>query len=99
MKVYTLTTQYANNMGALLQCYALAMHLNENEHVDCQVLDYHPVGANRSWSYFNKPRSFRDFVKNIYCLVNPKLLSDKVRKQKKCVLLSNVISHYRRKNT
>ena len=82
MKVYTLTTQYANNMGALLQCYALAMYLNENEHVDCQVLDYHPVGANRSWSYFNKPRSFRDFVKNVYCLVNPKLLSDKVRKQK-----------------
>lgn len=81
MKVFTVTTQYANNMGALLQCHALARYLNEQEKVDCQVLQYLPVGYNRSWSYFCKPRTFRDFVKNVYCILNPKLLIPKVKKQ------------------
>ena len=79
MKVITLTTQYANNMGAQLQCYALSRYLIEEEHVDCEVLDYYPDGASRSWSYFPTPRSFRDFLKNIYCLVNFKLLFFKMK--------------------
>lgn len=80
--VMTLTTQYANNMGALLQCYALAKYLRVQESVDCKVLQYQPEGYNRSWSLFNKPRSFRDFIKNIYCILNPNLLFPKIQKQK-----------------
>ena len=41
-RVLTLTTQYANNMGALLQCYALSRYLKENENVECKVLQYNP---------------------------------------------------------
>lgn len=91
MKVYTLTTQYANNVGALLQCYALVKYLRENEHVSCEVLDYQPVGANRSWAYFNKPRSFRDFVKNVYCIINLKLF---LAKRKKNKVMRNFINTY-----
>lgn len=90
-KVLTLTTQYANNMGALLQCYALSRYLLEQENVDCQVLQYQPEGYNKSWSFFNKPHTFRDFVKNIYCLLNPKLLIQKIKKQK---VMRKFISDY-----
>lgn len=79
--VLTLTTQYANNMGALLQCYALAKYLNSLDSIDCKVLQYLPNGYNKSWTLFNKPRTFRDFVKNVYCILNPKLLIPKVKKQ------------------
>ena len=81
-RVLTLTTQYANNMGARLQFYSLSRYLNENENVECQVLQYNPEGYNKSWSYFNKPRTFRDFVKNVYSLFNPNLLIPKIKKQK-----------------
>lgn len=91
MKVITLTTQYANNMGAQLQCYALSRYLKENEHVDCEVLNYYPVGANRSWSYFPRPRTFRDFLKNIYCLLNFCLLFSKIKKQR---LMRKFITKY-----
>lgn len=80
--VVTLTTQYANNMGALLQCYALAKYLNVNESVKCTVLQYQPVGYNKSWALFYRPKTFRDFVKNVYCLLNPNLLVPKIRKQR-----------------
>lgn len=63
MKVLTLTTQYANNMGALLQCYALSRFINGIKGVDCQVIDYHPDNANKSWTIFRKPTSIRDLVK------------------------------------
>ena len=82
MLVYTLTTQYANNMGALLQCYALSKYLLENEGIDCKVLDYRPLGANRSWALFNRPRSIKDFVKNIYCILNPILFANKIQKNR-----------------
>lgn len=80
--ILTLTTQYANNMGALLQCYALAKYIQVNELANCKVLQYQPCGYNRSWSFFNRPRTLRDLVKNIYCLVNPCILIPKIKKQK-----------------
>ena len=49
MKVLTLTTQYANNYGALLQCYALSKYLNNQQGIDCKVIDYLPEGYERSW--------------------------------------------------
>ncbi len=81
MKVLTLTTQYANNMGAQLQCYALSRYLKENEHVDCEVLDYRPIGADKSWTFFYKPRTFRDFLKLSYSLLNVNLLRQKLKER------------------
>ena len=89
--VLTLTTQYANNMGALLQCHALAKYLNIQESVDCKVLQYQPEGYNKSWSFFNKPLTFRDLIKNIYCFLNPNLLVPKIKKQK---IMRKFISDY-----
>lgn len=66
MKVYTLTTQYANNMGALLQCYALSTYLNSLPGIECRVLQYLPRGYNRSWTIYHRPRTLRDFIKLIY---------------------------------
>ena len=63
MKILTLTTQFANNMGALLQCYALSKCLNQIEDVQCEVVDYWPKDSEKSWRLFHKPVSFRDFVK------------------------------------
>lgn len=69
MKVLTLTTQYANNMGALLQCYALSHYINGLEGVTCQVIDYHPVGSQKSWSIFHKPSGIRDLAKICFAAV------------------------------
>ncbi|MFR4303427.1 MAG: polysaccharide pyruvyl transferase family protein [Bacteroides thetaiotaomicron] len=63
MRILTLTTQYANNMGALLQCYALSRFINGIKGTKCEVIDYYPVDANKSWSIFHKPTNFRDFAK------------------------------------
>ena len=74
MKVLTLTTQYAKNMGALLQCYALCAHLNKYDDVDCSVIDYYPDGAMRSWAVFRKPRSLGDFLNVVLGLLPSKLI-------------------------
>lgn len=91
MKIYTLTTQYANNMGALLQCYALSKYLNCMEHVECEVLQYLPKGYNRSWTTFHKPRTFRDVLKLMYEAVRIDLQLIRRRKQKK---MRDFISKY-----
>ncbi len=83
MKVLTLTTQYANNMGALLQCYALSKYLNSFESIDCEVLQYLPSGYNRSWTVFHKPRTIRDVVKLVYDVLRVDLLIKRYRKQAK----------------
>lgn len=72
MKILTLTTQYAKNMGALLQCYALSEHLNSYDDVECSVIDYYPEGADRSWSIIRKPRSVGEFLKMLYGLLPSK---------------------------
>lgn len=66
MKVLTITTQYANNMGALLQCYALSEFLNSQKDIDCKVIQYFPEGAEKSWVYFRKNNTFREFLQNVY---------------------------------
>ncbi len=68
MKVKIITTQFANNMGALLQCYALSRFLNNLDDVDCEVIDYYPKGIATGWSYFNKPNSLNSFIKQLYKL-------------------------------
>lgn len=83
MKIYTLTTQYANNMGALLQCYALSKYLNSQENIECEVLQYLPEGYNRSWTSFHKPRTIRDVAKMIYELIRFDIQIARKRKQAK----------------
>lgn len=83
MKILTITTQYANNMGALLQCYALSRYINSLDNADCEVLQYFPKGHNRSWTIFHKPRSFRDVIKLAYDALRVDLLIVRWRKQKK----------------
>lgn len=86
MKVLTLTTQYANNFGALLQCYALSKYVTKYEQSDCEVINYFPKDYKRSWSLFNKPRNWRDLLRQVYMLVRPdfvlgKMLRNKVMKR------------------
>lgn len=68
MKILTLTTQYANNMGALLQCYALSKFLNNQEGIDCQVIQYFPINHDRSWKILRKPRSVKELFITCYSL-------------------------------
>lgn len=90
-KIYILTTQYANNIGAQLQCYALSKYLNLLPGVNCQVLRYLPKGHNRSWTILRKPRSFRDVLKLIYDLIRIDFLPLRIKKRKK---MKEFISRY-----
>ena len=56
-KILTVTTQYANNQGALLQCYALQHFLSKQDDVDCEVIKYYPDGFLNSWKFFPKSNS------------------------------------------
>ena len=77
MKVLTLTTQFANNYGALLQCYALSRFLNNQEGVECKVIDYLPTIHSESWGVLRKPKTLKDFAKIVYSLLNVKFVLDK----------------------
>ncbi|MBD5233356.1 MAG: polysaccharide pyruvyl transferase family protein [Bacteroidales bacterium] len=91
IKILTLTTQYANNMGALLQCYALSKFLNGQKNVECEVLQYLPVGHNRSWTIFHKPRTLRDVAKLAYQIV---CVKDLLRIRKKQAKVRKFIEKY-----
>ncbi len=68
MKILTVTTSYANNMGALLQCYALSKYINNLDDVNCEIMDFHPPRWEESWNIIHKPKTFRDFVKMCFLL-------------------------------
>lgn len=91
MKVLTLTTQFANNYGALLQCYALSKYLNQIEGVNCEVIDYHPTEWKRSWQIVRKPHSFKDFAKIVYSMFQIKYIQDKQFKNR---LMREFIKNY-----
>lgn len=74
MKVLTLTTQYANNYGALLQCYALSKYLNNLDGIECQVIQYYHPTADASWKLIYKPSNFRSLLKTIYTSLNVRYL-------------------------
>jgi len=81
MKIYTLTTQYAQNYGAILQAHSLASYLNSLDNVECEVLQYLPNNYDKSWKFFQKPKTFRDLLKNIYMLLRIDLLIQRKKKQ------------------
>ena len=70
MKIAVITTSYANNYGALLQTYALQRFLNENMHQDTLALDYVPPWNKRHKKILSNPKTFKDFLANIYLLLH-----------------------------
>lgn len=82
MKILTLTTQYANNYGALLQCYALRKYLSTFPDCECEVINYFHAYAKENWQLWKKPNGFRDIVKNIYCFANVRLLFSQIKKNR-----------------
>lgn len=70
MKILTLTTQFANNMGALLQCYSLSHFLNEQKGLECEIIQYFPKQWKESWTIFHKPACVRDVLKMFYQALN-----------------------------
>lgn len=69
MKVLTITTSYANNYGALIQCYALSRYLNNLDNVECQVIQYLRPDANNSWTVWRKPKTVKGAFKTLYMLL------------------------------
>lgn len=91
-KVLTLTTQWANNMGALLQCYALSKFLNEQDSISCEVIDYLPENYERSWRLIPKPKTWKSAVKNVLKLINIRFIKDKkIRNKKTRAFIDNYI--------
>lgn len=82
MKILTLTTQYVNNFGALLQCYALSKFLNNQKDTECQVIQYFHELSDDSWKIIRKPNNIREFLKMAYTLANFRLTHDILKKQK-----------------
>lgn len=82
MKVLTLTTQFANNYGALLQCYALCQFLREQKNVDCEVINYLPIIHSDSWGVIRRPSTLKDLAKIVYSLLNVKFVLDKHAKDR-----------------
>ncbi len=93
MKILTLTTQYAKNMGALLQCYALCEHLNSYNDVECSVIDYYPEGSRRSWAIIRTPRSIGDLANILLGLLPSKL----IRRRKSNKVFREFINGYIKK--
>ena len=80
IKIYTITTHYANNQGAMLQAYALCTYLNSLNGVDCEIIDYFREGGRRPWQLIPKPRDIRELLLAAYSLTQVKWLE--TRKQK-----------------
>jgi len=83
MKVLTLTTQYVNNFGALLQCYALCKFINNQHDTECRVIQYYHEHSGDSWKIIKKPGGLRDVLKMVYTLFNVRLTYDLLSKQRK----------------
>lgn len=82
MKVYTVTFHANINYGAKLQAYALAKFLNNQEDIECEILNYNYPNSDASWRLFPKPKSFRDLLKNIYLALHVRKLIEIKKKHK-----------------
>lgn len=90
-KIYTVTTQFANNQGALLQCFALQKFLDNLEDVECRVIDYKPDGYERSWIVLPKQDTFRGIIKNLYTMMNFRWI---LGKREKCRVMKEFMQRY-----
>lgn len=91
MKVYTVTFNSNVNFGAKLQAYALARFLNNQNDIECEILNYKYPGWDTSWRLFPKPKSFRDLLKNLYFALHVK---DVIEIKKKHRILRKFVSDY-----
>lgn len=82
MKVLTITTQFANNYGALLQCYALHKYIASLDGCECEVIDYLPSIHGQSWGILRKPSTLKDLAKIIYSLLKIRFVLDKHAKDR-----------------
>lgn len=82
MKVYTVTFHANINYGAKLQAYALAKFLNNQNDINCEILNYNYPNSDASWRLFPKPHSFRDLLKNIYLALHVKNVIEIKKKHK-----------------
>lgn len=71
MKCLIITTQYANNMGALLQCYALSTYINSLNNVKCEVIQYYPPNWELSWKIFGHKFNIESILRNFYIIFHP----------------------------
>lgn len=91
MKCLIITTQYANNMGAILQCYALSKYINSLDNVKCEVIQYFPPYWNLSWQVFGHKLCLESILRNIYVLCHPYGLLLTIKKKKRML---NFIKKY-----
>ena len=92
MKVLTLTTQYANNYGAQLQCYALSKYLNGLPDVECEVIQYFHPRSGVSWTTLRMPKDVRELVKMIYTILNvPMVISLNIKKRRMRAFINSYI--------
>lgn len=89
MKVYTVTLNSNVNYGARLQAFALAKFLNNQNDIECEILNYYYPGWKTSWKLFPKPKSFRDLLKNLYLSLH---VSDVIKIKKKHRMFCEFIS-------
>lgn len=82
MKVYTVTFNSNVSFGARLQAYALAIFLNDQNDIECEILNYYYPGWKISWKLFPKPKSFRDLLKNIYLALHVREVIEIKKKQR-----------------
>ncbi len=69
--VLTLTTQFVNNQGALLQCYALSRYINSLDGYSCKVIDYLPKNWQKQGKIFPRPHTLKGLAKLFYTLFRP----------------------------
>ena len=82
MKIFTVTFQNNTNYGAILQAYSLSEYLNSQDNIECEVLQYFQENSNISWKLLPKPKTFRDYLRNIYLLIRIDLLYYRFKKIK-----------------
>lgn len=70
MRTAILTTQHANNYGAILQTYALQKAVSELLGIPCDVLDYKPDYVKNSTTIFYKNKNLRNVVRNLVMICN-----------------------------
>lgn len=70
MKTAILTTQHANNYGAILQTYALQKAITDLLDTPCDVLDYKPDYVKNNSTIFYKNTNIRNIVRNLVMLSN-----------------------------
>lgn len=77
LTIGVLTFHRAENCGSALQAYALTNKISQISKVNCELIDYYPVGQKQLYDIFIKDRMLKSTVKNIRSVINYRYLSDR----------------------